>query len=444
MSCLLRSNMPIDTPSHPISIPRHPCDTLLISQTQKGEDTVTDKKEITEIDYCDVLNRTLPKEIRVLGWSEVTPEFDARFSAAGRKYRYFFLKKRLDIAAMQHAADLMVGEHDFRNFCKMNIGEVSNFKRRVYSAQILEFSKNTVEPDRSVYMLEIEGVAFLWHMVRCCMAVLSLVGEGKEAPSIVSTLLDIQRVPGKPNYHLAAEEPLVLHACGFDNLHIKWAPKTLWQLTEHYEALYDQHTVAAAQALNCVQFLRTCQIRTADLEKFAEFAKIGSSAAIASALTTQTGMGAVCTDDGALKCEGVTDISDPGIELEPPPKRIRQTSPSRTTTDVAALSAPTPPPSSTVSWGTAVDLMERVCNASYPYPSTGGIIGNSKAQKASNPFRVKYMPLLSRSTAEAYEQRAAQVGGSRKERLQRHLDMQETNARDGQQFFAHFRAQGSL
>ena len=89
-------------------------------------------------------------------------------------------------------------------------------------------------------------------------------------------------------------------------------------------------------------------------------------------------------------------------------------------------------------------VAECVCNASYPYPSTGGIIGNSKAQKASNPFRVKYMPLLSRSTAEAYEQRAAQVGGSRKERLQRHLDMQETNARDGQQFFAHFRAQGSL
>ena len=42
------------------------------------------------------------------------------------------------------------------------------------------------EEGEDVYILEIRGVAFLWHMVRCIMAVLLLVGEGAEDPGIVS------------------------------------------------------------------------------------------------------------------------------------------------------------------------------------------------------------------------------------------------------------------
>ena len=42
------------------------------------------------------------------------------------------------------------------------------------------------EGEEDVYILEIRGVAFLWHMVRCIMAVLLLVGEGAEDPGIVS------------------------------------------------------------------------------------------------------------------------------------------------------------------------------------------------------------------------------------------------------------------
>jgi len=87
------------------------------------------------------------------------------------------------------------------------------------------------------------------------MAVLFLVGEGRETPAIVTQLLDVKKNQGKPNYHMAAEEPLVLHSCAFDNLSFKWTPKTLWGLTEHYERLYDQHSVAAAQALNSLRYV---------------------------------------------------------------------------------------------------------------------------------------------------------------------------------------------
>ena len=56
----------------------------------------------------------------------------------------------------------------------------------------------------------------------------------------------------------------------------------------------------------------------------------------------------------------------------------------------------------------------------------------------------KYIPLLKRTTAENYESRVAHVGGSRKVRLDRHLDLRESNERDGKHFFEHLRAQGNI
>jgi len=58
--------------------------------------------------------------------------------------------------------------------------------------------------------------------------------------------------------------------------------------------------------------------------------------------------------------------------------------------------------------------------------------------------KAKYIPLLQRTTAETYESRVAHVGGSRKLRLDKHLDLKETNERDGKHFFEHLRAQGSI
>jgi tRNA pseudouridine38/39 synthase len=68
------------------------------------DDQFDEMKEIGELDYCQMINRSsrptpapdpprcLPREIRVLGWAEVTPQFSARFSATSRTYRYFFLQ----------------------------------------------------------------------------------------------------------------------------------------------------------------------------------------------------------------------------------------------------------------------------------------------------------------------------------------------------------------
>lgn len=46
-----------------------------------------------------------------------------------------------------------------------------------------------------MYYLEIVGHAFLWHQIRCIMAVLVLIGQGNEDPSIITELLDVERNP---------------------------------------------------------------------------------------------------------------------------------------------------------------------------------------------------------------------------------------------------------
>jgi tRNA pseudouridine38/39 synthase len=38
-------------------------------------------------------------------------------------------RKHLDLDAMQAAAQLLVGDHDFRNICKMDMANVTNFRR---------------------------------------------------------------------------------------------------------------------------------------------------------------------------------------------------------------------------------------------------------------------------------------------------------------------------
>lgn len=228
-------------------------------------------EEIKEMDYCGMLNRVLPDTIRALGWCQVTDDFSSRFSCAYRKYRYFFVRRDLNIEAMSEAAALLVGEHDFRNICKIDIAKVTNFRREVYSAQILPFQENTESPELSVWMLEIRGIAFLWHMVRCIMALLFMVGEGEEKPDCVTALLNIESMPAKPHYKMAPELPLVLHECGFDNMNIFMQPSVLWTLTTHFEDLWRKHCIAAARAKNALETIKSSSVRGSDVRLYINY-----------------------------------------------------------------------------------------------------------------------------------------------------------------------------
>ena len=217
--------------------------------------------------YVQILNRVLPDDIRILAWCPHPPaDFDARFSCRERRYRYFFTQPAfsptpgasgfenrrgdpkgpranfregwLDIEAMREAAKHFEGEHDFRNFCKLDqTKQIENFRRMIFysdielvnprtnplgyvSQQGFQPLENDV-PDTDmteappantpqVYSFTLHGSAFLWHQVRHMVAILFLVGQGLEASSIVPELLDVVKNPRKPGYDMASDAPLVL------------------------------------------------------------------------------------------------------------------------------------------------------------------------------------------------------------------------------------------
>ncbi|TIA25095.1 pseudouridine synthase [Aureobasidium pullulans] len=218
-----------------------------------------------ELPYIQLLNRVLPEDIRMLAWCPTPPtDFNARFNCRERRYRYFFTSPAfapvpgdaglmttatgktlregyLDIEAMRDAAKRYEGLHDFRNFCKVDPAkQITNFERRIFKASIEEVdvsqapagfishpafaqsvgAKNQMggQGDVSIpkiYTFDVNGSAFLWHQVRHLVAVLFLVGQGFEPPSIISDLLDMEKYPTRPKYEMATDAPLVLWDCIF-------------------------------------------------------------------------------------------------------------------------------------------------------------------------------------------------------------------------------------
>ena len=50
------------------------------------------------------------------------------------------------------------------------------------------------------------------------VAILFLVGEGKESPEIVTDLLDLEKTPRRPNYEMASDAPLLLYRIHYDSV----------------------------------------------------------------------------------------------------------------------------------------------------------------------------------------------------------------------------------
>ncbi|XP_075420231.1 tRNA pseudouridine(38/39) synthase [Tenrec ecaudatus] len=220
----------------------------------KGSDTAK------EIRYTHILNRVLPPDIRILAWAPVEPTFSARFSCLERTYRYFFPRADLDITRMNYAAQKYVGTHDFRNLCKMDVANgVINFQRTILSAEVQLMSQNLSEAGWQepfqLCQFEVTGQAFLYHQVRCMMAILFLIGQGMEKPEIIDELLNIEKNPQKPQYSMAVEFPLVLYDCKFEN--IKWIYDREVQEfnVTHLQQLWANHAVKTHMLFSMLQGL---------------------------------------------------------------------------------------------------------------------------------------------------------------------------------------------
>ena len=143
------------------------------------------------------------------------------------------------------------GEHDFPNFYKMDLANLTHFMRRITSFSVETApsgGSDTQMPPFDMCYLRIEGTAFLWHQVRCMAAVLFMVGNRLEKPSIVADLLNIEKFPRKPQYPMASDQPLVLAECRFKHLQFRIDPEAADKLRQTLYSQWAGHAIAGAMA----------------------------------------------------------------------------------------------------------------------------------------------------------------------------------------------------
>jgi tRNA pseudouridine38-40 synthase len=145
----------------------------------------------------DALNYHMkPHPIVVLQAATVSDDWNARFSASRRAYRYRILNRRsrpallsgrvwhvpqpLDAAAMHQAAQSLLGRHDFTSFRAASCQAASP----VRTLDRLDVTRH----DDSVEIVA-EARSFLHHQVRNFVGTLKLVGDGTWPPDRVATAL---------------------------------------------------------------------------------------------------------------------------------------------------------------------------------------------------------------------------------------------------------------
>ena len=134
--------------------------------------------------------------VSVIAAREVPADFHARFSAIGRRYLYRILPRRqppaldlgrvwhhktaLDTDAMQCAADMLIGRHDFTSFRATHCQADSPVR-----------TLDTLDVASAGAEIHIHAAArsFLHHQVRNMVGTLALVGAGKWQPEKVAAAL---------------------------------------------------------------------------------------------------------------------------------------------------------------------------------------------------------------------------------------------------------------
>ncbi len=140
--------------------------------------------------------RLRPAPVAIIACDPVAPDWHARFSCLGRAYEYRIVTRRapltwerglawrvprpLDVAAMQGAAQMLVGRHDFTTFRSAHCQADSPLRT---------LDRLDVSGDGGRVAVRAEARSFLHHQVRSMVGCLALVGQGRWSPSDMAAAL---------------------------------------------------------------------------------------------------------------------------------------------------------------------------------------------------------------------------------------------------------------
>ena len=157
------------------------------------------ERSIASGQLVGALNARLPVDVRVLSAAEVPPTFHARFDARAKTYRYriwnadvvspferryaWHVDAALDVGAMNAAARLLEGRHDFAAF--RAAGSAARTTDRMVIASRVD------RRDRLV-VYEITGDGFLRYMVRAIVGTLVEIGRGRQPPEWMGDVLGVR------------------------------------------------------------------------------------------------------------------------------------------------------------------------------------------------------------------------------------------------------------
>jgi len=161
------------------------------------------KSLLTPQTFINGLNYYLPRDIAVKAAYKADDSFNVRRHAISRGYNYYILNSltrspiregfchlvrgKLDIEAMNQAAQALIGEHDFASFASSLGLEIKSTRRRVYKAK--------VERDGELVIFNMVANSFLPHQVRNTVGALIRVGLGKMTAGEFHSIMEAKK-PG--------------------------------------------------------------------------------------------------------------------------------------------------------------------------------------------------------------------------------------------------------
>lgn len=158
----------------------------------KGQVAHFDLKEPADTGrFMNSLNALLKLDVRIMKFEKVPSDFNARYDAVSKEYRYFIWnghavppelrlyrlheRRRLNITAMRKAAEHLVGKHDFAAFTANPRREIEGTVKTITKLTV----SRTREGDVTIC---VTGEGFLYKMVRSITGFLLRVGLGELRP----------------------------------------------------------------------------------------------------------------------------------------------------------------------------------------------------------------------------------------------------------------------